>query len=240
MFVAAGLVAVLAGAFLMVFLSQYRARVTDGTLVNVAVAKSLIEKGSSGDVIVDKGLFEIQQIRKSQLDSGAVTNPATLRGKVATDDIFPGDQMTGSDFKVGTDSIAGKITGFERAVSIPLDSAHGSIGEIGTGDHVDVLAGFTVQGAYRGRPALRTILQNALVLKAPSEVKTRGASVNKTQNVVIRATDKKAAQIAYAVDNGKVWLTLRPKAGAESSPPSTVALETLVAGTTPIPVRRGR
>jgi hypothetical protein len=64
--------------------------------------------------------------------------------------------------------------------------------------------------------------------------------VNKTQDVVVRASDEKAEQIAYAVDNGKVWLTLRPKAGAESSPTRTVALETLLVGTKPIPVGSGR
>jgi Flp pilus assembly protein CpaB len=240
MFVAAAVVTVAAAAFLLIFLSQYRDRVTDSSEVNVAVAKSLIEKGSSGDVIVEKGLYEIQAVRKSDLDDGAVTDPAALRGKVAADDIFPGDQMTSSDFATGTDSLASKITGTERAISIPLDPAHGLIGEVDAGDRVDVLAGFTVQGSFRGRPSMRTILQNALVLKAPAEVKTKAASLNKTQNVVIRASDEKAAQIAYAIDNGKVWLTLRPKAGAENSPPSNVALESLLAGTTPIRVGSGR
>ena len=44
------------------------------------------------------------------------------------------------------------------------------IGEIQTGDHVDVLAGFNVDaGTGPSRPMLRSVMQNALVLKAPVE-----------------------------------------------------------------------
>jgi hypothetical protein len=85
-------------------------------------------------------------------------------------------------------------------------------------------------GGTRGGPLfVRTILQDALVLKAPP--KSSGTNLNKTQEVLVRATDKKAAQIAFAADHGKVWLTLRPKAGAENSPPSLVTHQSLLLGT---------
>jgi Flp pilus assembly protein CpaB len=240
MFVVAGLVTVLAGAFLMLFLSQYRARVTDDAQVNVAIAKSLIEKGSSGDVIVTNGLFEMAKVKKSDLKAGAVTDPSKLRGKIATEDVFPGDQLTTSKFAAGSGSIGSKITGYDRAISIPLDSSHGLIGDINAGDRVDVLAGVNIGGsqASRGRPVIRTILQNALVLKAPASAKSGATSLNHDQDVVVRASDKKAGQIAYAADNGKVWLVLRPKAGALQSKPSLIGLETLLVGSTPI-ARRG-
>jgi Flp pilus assembly protein CpaB len=236
MFVVAGLVTVLAAAFLMLFLNQYRARVTDSSQVNVAIAKGLIEKGSSGDVIVTNGLFEMAKVKKSELASGAVTDPAKLRGKIATNDIFPGNQLKMSDFAAGSGSIGSKITGYDRAISIPLDSSHGLIGDIGVGDRVDVLAGVNINGsqASRGRPVIRTILQNALVLKAPSSAKTGATSLNHDQNVVVRASDKKSAEIAFAADNGKVWLVLRPKAGALQSKPSLVGLETLLVGSQPL------
>jgi Flp pilus assembly protein CpaB len=225
----------------MLFLSQYRARVTDDAQVNVAIAKSLIEKGSSGDVIVTNGLFEMAKVKKSELAGGAVTDPAKLRGKVATEDVFPGDQLTVSKFKAGTGSIGSKIAGYDRAISVPLDPAHGMIGDISSGDRVDVLAGLNIGcgcSSSRGRPAIRTILQNALVLKAPGSAKAGAASLNKSQNVIVRASDKKASEIAYASDNGKIWLVLRPKAGALQSKPSLVGLETLLVGSKPVE-RRG-
>jgi Flp pilus assembly protein CpaB len=235
-FVLAGIVTVAAAVFLLVFLTQYRTRITDKSEVNVTVARSLIEKGSSGDVIVTKALFAIDKVRKSDLKSGAVTDPAKLRGKVATDDIYPGEQIQRSDFKAGTDTIGGEITGVERAISVPLDSAHGMIGDVKAGDRVDVLGGFNEDRGTRGRPVVGTIVQDALVLKAPSQA-AGNANLNKTQNVVVRASDRKAAQIAFAADNGKVWLVLRPKAGAEQNVPSPVSLERLLVGTRPITVR---
>ena len=238
MFVVAGLVTVLAAAFLMLFLSQYRARVTDDTQVNVTIAKSLIEKGSSGDVIVTNGLFEMAKVKKSELATGAVTDPAKLRGKVATDDVFPGDQITMPDFKPGTGTIGSKIAGYDRGISIPVDAAHGMVGEINVGDRVDVLGGFNLQGAVRGRPIVRTILQNALVLKAPSSPKTGASSINRnSQSVIVRVPDDKVGEVAWAADNGKVWLVVRPKAGALQSRPSMVGAETLLVGSKP--VRRG-
>jgi Flp pilus assembly protein CpaB len=236
-FVLAAVVTVAAAAFLLIFLSQYRARVTDSSEVNVMVASSLIEKGSSGDVIVEKSLFQMDKVQKSDLKANAVTDPAKLRGQVASEDVFPGEQITASQFKSGTNSFAEKITGVERGISIPLDSAHGMIGDIKTGDRVDVLGGFNATSGFRGRPSLRMILRDALVLKAPEKASS-SVALNKTQNVVVRAPDSKAAEIAFAVDNGKVWLTLRPKAGAENSPQELIRLEQLLAGTRPIKVNR--
>lgn len=239
MFVFAGLVTIAAAAFLMLFLSQYRARITDSSEVNVMVASGLIEKGSSGDVIVSKSLFQVDKVRKSDLEAGAVTDPAKLRGQVASDDVYPGEQISKSDFTTASDTIGTKISGNERAVSIPMDSAHGMVGDLKVGDHVDVAAGFNEQKGLRGRPVLRTILQDALVLKVPAKAAS-GSTLNKTQNVVIRASDRKAAHIAFAADNGKVWLMLRPKAGAEQNQPSLVTLERLLVGTKPITTKRGR
>ena len=66
----AGLVAVVAGVFLLVFLSNYRRSVGDSSPETVLVAKSLIEKGSSGDVIITSGLFETNRITKHEARSG--------------------------------------------------------------------------------------------------------------------------------------------------------------------------
>src|SRR5438445_8805993 len=102
----AGLVAVVAGVFLLVFLSNYRRSVGDSSPETVLVAKSLIEKGSSGDVIITSGLFETNRITKHEARSGVITDPAKLHGQVASTDVYPGEQLTVSDFTKTTDSLA--------------------------------------------------------------------------------------------------------------------------------------
>src|SRR5436190_10756328 len=146
-------VALLAGAFLLLFLSSYRNSVNDTSPVTVLVAKSLVEKGTSGDVVITSGMFETSRITKSEAMSGAIEDPSKLRGQIAAADVFPGEQLTTRQFSATSDSLANEVTGLQRAISIPLDSAHGMIGEVKAGDHVDVLAGFNKEnGAGSGQP----------------------------------------------------------------------------------------
>src|SRR5205085_10414401 len=155
--VAVGLVA---GAVLLAFMSNYKHSVdSSGKPATVLVAKQPIQKGSSGDVILTKGLFETTTARAPK--GGATSDPSDPRGKQASTDIYPGEQLTASEFQKASGSLVNEITNRERAISIPLDSAHGMIGDVKAGDHVDVLAGFNVQpdGAARPRPVLKAIMQ---------------------------------------------------------------------------------
>jgi Flp pilus assembly protein CpaB len=216
----AGASALLAAAILMVFLAQYR-RSLDGSegSVTVLVAKNLIEKGSSGTVLAENSIFQTARVKKSDLKDGAIADPANLRGKVAADDIYPGEQLVTTDFAPTTGGVREHITGDERGISIPLDSAHGMIGDVQAGDHVDVLylSGATGQTAgAQGRSVLVTMLRDLQVLRAPKKAKgAMGGSA--TQSVVLRATDAQAAKLAFASDNGKIWLTLRAKVGARDT-----------------------
>jgi Flp pilus assembly protein CpaB len=235
--VVAALVALLAGAMVLLFLSQYRQNVTNSSPTSVLVAKSLIEKGSSGDVVVTKGMYETTTIKKSEVQAGAISDPGVLRGQVAAKDVYPNRQLTTQDFTKTGDAVVNKIATRERAMTVPLDSAHGMVGDVIAGDHVDVLGGFNVQpeGSTRPHPVMKTLLQNVLVLRAPPPA-GKGANLggSSTKNIVLKMKDSDAAELAFASDNGKVWLVLRPHAGAEQSRPSLVTIETILFGINPI------
>ena len=80
---------------------------------------------------------------KGEVTEGAITDPATLKGRVTTTDVFPGEQLTAANVETGgLTSLANRITGDERAVTIAVDAAHGMAGNISAGDHVDIYAGF--------------------------------------------------------------------------------------------------
>lgn len=245
--VVAGVVALLAGGMVLLFLSSYRDNVTDSSPATVLVANSLIEKGSSGDVVVSKNMYETTTVKKSDLKSGAIADPEVLKGRITARDVYPSQQLTSQDFVQSTNAVVNKVTGKERGVTIPLDAAHGMIGDVTAGDRVDVMAGFNVQpeGAARPHPVMKTLLQNVLVLRAPASAsKSPGVGSSTTKNVVLKVKDSDAANIAFSSDNGKVWLVLRPHAGAEQSRPSLVTLETILFGINPIRaakiVRSGR
>jgi Flp pilus assembly protein CpaB len=231
MFVAL-LTAILAAAVLMVFVSRYRDSVDDGNaVVTVLVAKHLIEEGSPGDVVAEDGMFQAMSVRKSELEDGAISDPDNLKGTIATKDIFAGDQLVADAFTTTKARPFNRLRGFDRAIAVPLDESHGLIGEIRTGDRVDVLAGIGLENMGQDRrPTLSVIMRNALVLKAPDKPKPGVGTANNSQPVLLRAPDRRAAQIAFAADVGKVWLVARPKAGARNSKVSTVDLQSLILG----------
>ena len=126
----AGVAALVAGLVLIVYLGQYRNSVNSGSEpVSVLVATSLIPKGTPGDIVGSQDMFQVSETPKGQLKEGAVIDPAILRGRVAAEDIFPGQQLTEADFVVAPEgAVTSKLAEDERAISIPLDTAHGMIG----------------------------------------------------------------------------------------------------------------
>jgi pilus assembly protein CpaB len=224
----------LAAGVLLIFLNQYRESVNSADDVStVLVAKNLIEKGSPGDVVAEDALFQTTQVKKDDLKDGAISDPSNLKGTIATADVFPGEQLVAGDFVKATPTIINRLRGFDRAIAVPLDEAHGMIGNIRSGDHVDVLAGIGLQqgATENGKATLRVIVHDAYVLKAPDKT-TAGAAAGSgnTKPVVLRVSDRKASEIAFAADVGKVWLVARPKVGARDSKVPVTDLQSLAIG----------
>jgi Flp pilus assembly protein CpaB len=200
------------------------------------VAPSLIPKGTPGTAIATRHLFQVQSIRESQLRDGAISDPASLRGKIAKTDIFPGQQLTAADFTSAKGGLSSELAGAQRAITVSMDTAHGMIGQIGAGDRVDVYAGFNLTpvdsagrplGSGQSRPVLRLIMQNIPVLGVDKSTHFGGGNA---AQVTLRTTAFQAEKLAFASDNGKIWLVLRPPTGARPSPPSLITAETLLLG----------
>jgi Flp pilus assembly protein CpaB len=230
----AAVAAALAGIVLLAFAARYKHSVQGGVVERTAlIADRLIPKGTSGDIVVSDGLFRQAQVQKSELTSGTVRDGSALAGRVATRDIYPGQQITARDFATGADPLRGQLKGSQRAISVPVDASHGLVGEVRTGDHVDILAGFnsTSSTTGQGRAQLRTLMEDVLVLKAPSaDSATKSASQSNT-NVTLRVAAGDAAKLAFASDNGKVWIVLRPPTGGSNPTPAPVSLDSLLSGT---------
>jgi Flp pilus assembly protein CpaB len=234
-----GVAALMAAFVLLLYLSSYRSSVSaDSEPVTVLVARTLIEKGMPGDIVGVRGLFNRDKAPRGQVREGAITDPSTLRGRVAVDDIYPGQQLTVADFAGTTDAIGAKLAGKNRAIAVPLDAARGMVGKVEAGDRVDVLAGFNVVagGFGQGRPVVKVIMQNALVLDAPAASGAGLGTANQTANIVLRVNRNQATEIAWAVDNGKIWVILRPRAGAPVTKPGIVTAESLLVGIPPVAV----
>jgi Flp pilus assembly protein CpaB len=238
----AAIAAILAAILLVAFLHNYKSSLTDKSPSKVVVADRLIPKGSSADIIAANGTgLHVESVAHSQLKAGAIATGAVLHGEVAQRDIFPGEQITAKDFARPADPLLTQVQGTSRIISLPLDIAHGLVGQVHAGDHVDVLASFTgvsSSGGGQTAPFTRILARDVLVLGAPAHAPGGGGlqnNSNQTANVTLRVTNSAAATLAYASDNGKVWLVLRPTTGAvDSGTASEVTLSRLLANSAPV------
>jgi Flp pilus assembly protein CpaB len=226
--------AALAGLILLVYLNQYRNSVkTVAAPVTVLVAKQLIQQGTPGNVVGTSKWYQTSSIPKGQVQTGALTDPSSLTGRIAAKDIYAGQQITTGDFVAAGHQILTKLPANMRAIAVPVDAAHGIIGQLVPGDHVDVYAALSVDRGSGGTiPVVKMLASDALVLQAPAKA-AGGVGGAGNSNIVLRATAPAAAEFAYTADNGKLWIVLRP-ANAKTTPPSLVTAESLVLGISPV------
>jgi Flp pilus assembly protein CpaB len=208
------MVTMLVAAGILVFALQRYRKSIEGTghPATVLVAKRLITKGTSGASIGVGQYFRVAKITEKQVLQGALANSAELHGQVAAVDIYPGQQLTAADFGGGL--FYSKLPHNLRAVTVPVDTSHGMIGSIQTGDRVDVYGSFPKEDK---KPAvLRLIASDVVVLDAP-KLKSSGigASSQTTAraNTSLEVSIHQAAELAFTADFGKVWLVLRPANG---------------------------
>ncbi len=230
------LTAIVAGALILVYLNQYRHNLkAGGAPVTVLVASHAIPKGTPGSVVASKGFFTTTTIRESQLRDGALSDPASLTGKVAAREVFEGSQLTAADFSSST-SLAGTLTDRERIVAIPLDAAHGLIGQVQVGNHVDVYAGFNVvplgaNGAPtnggQARPMLRLIMSNIPVVATGSgggglgsrSTSNVGLQVERRAGCAARVRIRQRQDLAVAASERRCGtLPSRPRHGRDAAP----------------------
>ena len=238
--------AIIAGLLVIVYVGRYRNSVNaQSAPVTVLVAKSTIPKGTSGKVVAAEGLYTVSTIRQSQLLDGAISDPSSLLGHAATADIPPGAQLTSAEFSGDATSVASTLTARQRVVSIPFDTSHGATSDLSVGDRVDVYAGFNVTPVGpsgipltggQARPALKLVMQDIPVVSMSDGGKSAGSGGGK--EISLKVNDIQAAELAFATDNGTLWLAIRPASGAKAARPSMVTAETMLLGVSPIAVER--
>ncbi len=217
--IAGGVAAAIAVILLIVYLNSYRSSVnSDKAPERVLVATKVIKAGTSGEIIAKTGLYQVTAVQKDQLKLNAISDPAALAERIAVADIFPGQQLTQDDFTTESQTgVAYQLVGRQRAIAIPTDTAHGVGGVVASGNFVDVYMG--VSDAKGGLVTL--LASDVYVITAPAG----GAG-----NFILRVPTAEAARFAFASDNTKIWLVLRPQIGASRTPRATARLSALLAG----------
>jgi Flp pilus assembly protein CpaB len=182
------------------------------------VAKSDIPAGSVGDDI--SAQLESTEVAKSAVTPGAIVQPEDLAGKVSSETIFAGEQVSLLRFSTQEEQgIRAKISGNLRAIQIPGDANQLLVGTLTAGDHVDVVGSWQLTGVENQKVS-RIVLRDILVLEAP-EASTENKRVTQQsgdQSVKLAVTDAQAQKLFWIFTNGDWSLSLRPTTDAADSP----------------------
>jgi Flp pilus assembly protein CpaB len=193
--------ALLAGVLIYVFVQRYKTSVTPSAppVTSVIVAKQYIPRGTPFSVVQAANGTERVSVKTSAAVAGALTDPSQVTGQaVAATNIAPGQELSGADFTVATVSLSQYLSGKYRALQIPLDTTHGLSGYVSVGDRIDLATSVGPLAGTKAHPGLSILATNVTVLAVPSG------------SLVLAVPGKVAQQIAYASDNGKIWVFMRP------------------------------
>ena len=211
--------AVLAAMMTSFYVKQQKQDIQQGqVLTTVWVAKSDIPAGSVGDDIA--GQLESTEVAKSAVTPGAIVQPEDLAGKVSSETIFAGEQVSLRRFATQEEQgIRAKISGNLRAVQLPGDANQLLVGTLSAGDHVAVVGSWQLTGVENQKVS-RIVLRDILVLQAP-EASTESKRVTQQsgdQAIMLAVTDAQAQKLFWIFTNGDWSLSLRPTTDAADSP----------------------
>jgi Flp pilus assembly protein CpaB len=210
---------VLAAILLVVYLDRYRARVSgENAPTPVLVAKSLIPQGTPGSIVASSSMYAPTTVPQKEVQVGAISDPSYLAGRAAAANVYPGQQLTTTDFAAeASGSVESQITGAQRAISVSIDNVHGSLGELQAGDSIDLYVGLGARN--NGQQVVKLFRPNVKVLAVPGT----GSS-----NLVLRMDTKDAASYAYMADNTQMYFVLRPVVGAKPTAPTTATVDSVL------------
>jgi Flp pilus assembly protein CpaB len=211
--------ALLAAILLVAYVTWYRSSVESGTTpVTVLTAKRLIARGTPGSVIAAQQLYTTTTIAEDGVKTGAITDPGLLSGSVAANDIYPGQQLTSSDFTAGAVAVGvtSALQGNQRAVSISIDALNGSLANLQTGDKVDVYQ----QLAGPAGPIMKLFRSNVPVLQAPG---AGGDGI-----VILQVPTRDSSELLFAAGNTTLFFALRPATGGSATPPTVSDQQTML------------
>jgi pilus assembly protein CpaB len=236
--------AVAAGALVLVYLANHDSSLQSSSgKVSVLVATRTIPQFTPGNQVVDGQMFRESSVSRDALADGAITDADQLKGLVARNDVYPGEQLTTNQFqRSDTTNVAVKLKADQRAVGFPVDPASGLIGQLQAGDHVDVIATFDVLPIGKNGlpltggqaiPLTRTIVSDALVLTAPQPssggANGGGDSAHGPSLTLAIGTDD-VNRVMFAQQKGAVWFVLRPPGSSQDVGTDVVDVDAVLRG----------
>jgi Flp pilus assembly protein CpaB len=226
--VAAVGLALLAAMLVTFYVSNYKRSVQHNeSQVTVLVASKDIPVDTAGTEILSRNLLTKVSVVRRQVVPGAISRPEQIRGLIATQPVYAGEQVTTRRFGTPAErGVRAQISGKQRVFELDGDPHQLLAGTLHVGDHVDVLAAWTVaddpatDGATgKGGSITRVILRDLLVMAAPTVQGKAGVIAPSSGYAVqLRLTDAESQRLEWIKAFGNWRLIIRPPADSASSP----------------------
>ena len=211
--VAAGL-ALAAVVLVAAYLTNYKRHVQNGEKhVTVYVASKPIPAGTSATDLVSSNLVHKTTVLERSLVPGFVNDPKTVSGLFVTRPIFTNEQLTLNSFgKANARGVQGQLAGTDRALQISGSPEQLLAGTLRDGDHVDVVASWSV-GKSDDIKVSRTVIRDVVVLKAPdagTKANITSGTNGSTASAQLKMSDTESRMFFWLTTNGDWSLELRP------------------------------
>lgn len=215
--------AVLAAMLTSFYVRQQKEDIVEGQEPTVVwVATQDIEAGTPGSEVATK--LEEQEVAKEALAPGAIVKPEDVEGKVVTEKIYAGEQVSLLRFREPSQQgVRATLAGNLRAVQIPGDENQLLAATVKEGDKVDVVGSWVVKVGAEDIRISRVVLRDILVLRAPQRVETDSrlnTEGTKDKTVMLALTDAQSQKLWWVFTAGEWSLALRPTENPADSPES--------------------
>lgn len=158
---------------------------------------------------VEPDMVSVVPVPAAAVHPEAVTDPASVVGRVLRRDVEAGEPLLATDVAPGEGAgLSLYLGGQQQAFFIPTRLEQGLGGAVEPGDRIDVIF---VGGEGPGAVA-RTLLENLPVLQVRDEEGRRWEE-GRPLGVLVGVTPAEAERLAYALTYGRVFLALASDSG---------------------------
>jgi Flp pilus assembly protein CpaB len=208
-----------------------------GALTEVVVSKVDIPANSDLNQLINEGQFELKNVPTDDLVQGAIQQVSELRNRRNSVPILEGEQIPLSRVEGG--KIAGGVLGIPdglEAIVVALDAPRAVAGAMAGGDFVTIYATFTdvplkqkksqtttssaaANAAQQGQDVTVVLVPQVQVLRVAVPQQENGVSGTVTSDttgnitVALGLKPEDAQKFVFALEQGKVWLSLLPPNG---------------------------
>jgi Flp pilus assembly protein CpaB len=212
-----------------------------GALTEVVVSKVDIAANTDLNQLINEGQFELKNVPTDDLVDGAIQQVSELRNRRNSVPILAGEQIPLSRVEGGkvTGGVLGIPDGLE-AIVVALDAPRAVAGAMAGGDFVTIYATFSdvpvkqkksqtttssaaataaQQQAQQGQDVTVVLVPQVQVLRVAVPQQDNGVSGTVTSDttgnitVALGLKPEDAQKFVFALEQGKVWLSLLPPGG---------------------------